>query len=74
MGVAVGSVLFLRWLNYHGLTGAAVPPYTEWASSAGNFHQIFSELMAGGGRLVVGRDPNFGDAWRGCAEKNGVME
>jgi predicted MFS family arabinose efflux permease len=30
MGVAVGSVLFLRWLNYHGLRDAMVPPYTEW--------------------------------------------
>jgi EmrB/QacA subfamily drug resistance transporter len=30
MGVAVGSVLFLRWLRFHGLTDSAVPPYTEW--------------------------------------------
>ncbi|HSK30746.1 MAG TPA: MFS transporter, partial [Candidatus Limnocylindria bacterium] len=31
MGVAVGSVLFLRWLNYHGLAGGSVPAYTEWS-------------------------------------------
>jgi MFS family permease len=33
MGVAVGSVLFLRWLNYHGLRDAMVPPYTEWGKA-----------------------------------------
>jgi MFS family permease len=32
MGVAVGSVLFLRWLNYHGLRDSVVPPYTQWSS------------------------------------------
>ena len=41
MGVAVGSVLFLRWLNYHGLTGAAVPPYTEWAQAPEIFIRSF---------------------------------
>src|SRR4026209_1231402 len=30
MGVAVGSVLFLRWLNYYGFADAVVPPHTEW--------------------------------------------
>jgi EmrB/QacA subfamily drug resistance transporter len=34
MGVAVGSLLFLRWLNYHGFSGgAAVPPHTEWVNA-----------------------------------------
>jgi EmrB/QacA subfamily drug resistance transporter len=33
MGVAVGSVLFLRWLKYHGLADAVVPPYTEWGKA-----------------------------------------
>ena len=33
MGVAMGSLLFLRWLNYYGLHGAVVPPYTEWGAS-----------------------------------------
>ena len=41
MGVAVGSVLFLRWLNYHGLTGAAVPPYTEWGQAPEIFIRAF---------------------------------
>ncbi len=41
MGVAVGSVLFLRWLNYHGLTGSAVPPYTEWGKEPEVFIQAF---------------------------------
>jgi hypothetical protein len=33
MGVAVGSVLFLRWLNYHGFADSVVPPYTEWGKT-----------------------------------------
>ena len=33
MGVAVGSALFLRWLNYYGLSGSVLPPYTQWARS-----------------------------------------
>jgi EmrB/QacA subfamily drug resistance transporter len=33
MGVAVGSVLFIRWLKFHGLSSAAVPPYTEWGQT-----------------------------------------
>jgi EmrB/QacA subfamily drug resistance transporter len=33
MGVAVGSVLFLRWLNFNGLPGAVVPSYTEWGKA-----------------------------------------
>jgi hypothetical protein len=41
MGVAVGSVLFLRWLNYHGLTGSAVPPYTEWGKEPEIYIQAF---------------------------------
>lgn len=36
MGVAVGSVLFLRWLNYFGLPGSVVPPYTM-GKRRGNF-------------------------------------
>jgi predicted MFS family arabinose efflux permease len=33
MGVAVGSVLFIRWLKFHGLSTAAVPPYREWGQT-----------------------------------------
>jgi EmrB/QacA subfamily drug resistance transporter len=33
MGVAVGSVLFLRWLHYHGFPNSVVPPYTEWGEA-----------------------------------------
>lgn len=41
MGVAVGSVLFLRGLNYFGLSGSAVPAYTEWAASPEIFLKAF---------------------------------
>jgi EmrB/QacA subfamily drug resistance transporter len=41
MGVAVGSVLFLRGLNYFGLSGSAVPAYTEWAASPEVFLKAF---------------------------------
>ncbi len=41
MGVAVGSLLFLRWLNYYGLDGAVVPPYTEWSASPAMFTKSF---------------------------------
>ena len=41
MGVAVGSVLFLRWLNYHGLTDATIPPYTQWAHAPEIFIRAF---------------------------------
>ena len=41
MGVAVGSLLFLRWLNFYGLPGNSVPPYTEWASGRELFVSAF---------------------------------
>jgi len=41
MGVAVSSVLFLRWLNFYGLSGAAVPPYTQWAETPEVFIRSF---------------------------------
>jgi EmrB/QacA subfamily drug resistance transporter len=41
MGVAVGSVLFLRGLNYYGIPGAAVPPYTEWSKDPAIFIRAF---------------------------------
>jgi EmrB/QacA subfamily drug resistance transporter len=41
MGVAVGSVLFLRGLNYFGLSGSVVPVYTQWAESPGIFINAF---------------------------------
>jgi hypothetical protein len=41
MGVAVGSLLFLRWLNFYGLNGAVVPPYTEWGVSPEVFIKSF---------------------------------
>jgi predicted MFS family arabinose efflux permease len=41
MGVAVGSVLFLRGLNYFGLSGSAVPAYTQWAESPELFIKAF---------------------------------
>lgn len=41
MGVAVGSVLFLRWLNHYGMDAAAVPAYTEWGREPQLFIQAF---------------------------------
>jgi hypothetical protein len=41
MGVAIGSLLFLRWLNYYGLHGSGVPAYTEWGQSPEVFIQSF---------------------------------
>ena len=41
MGVAVGSVLFLRGLNYFGLSGSAVPAYTQWAQNPDLFIKAF---------------------------------
>jgi EmrB/QacA subfamily drug resistance transporter len=41
MGVAVSSVLFLRWLNYYGLSGSVLPPYTQWAQSPEVFIKAF---------------------------------
>lgn len=41
MGVAVGSVLFVRGLNYYGLSGSVVPPYTQWAERPEVFINAF---------------------------------
>ena len=41
MGVAVGSMLFLRGLNYFGVSGSAVPAYTEWTASPEVFLKAF---------------------------------
>lgn len=41
MGVAIGSLLFLRWLNYYGIAGSAVPPYTLWAENSAVFINAF---------------------------------
>jgi EmrB/QacA subfamily drug resistance transporter len=41
MGVVVGSVLFLRGLNYYGLSGSMVPAYTEWAQRPDVFINAF---------------------------------
>jgi EmrB/QacA subfamily drug resistance transporter len=41
LGVVVGSVLFLRWLNYYGMTGSVLPPYTQWVQSPEVFIKAF---------------------------------
>jgi EmrB/QacA subfamily drug resistance transporter len=43
MGVALGSLLFLRWLNYFGLEGAVVPPYTQWGTNPEIFLNAFQK-------------------------------
>lgn len=54
MGVAVGSVLFMRWLNFYGLAGATIPPYTQWGQDAAIFIKAFqsSWLVIGGLTLI----------------------
>jgi hypothetical protein len=50
MGVAIGSVLFLRWLNHYGLDTSGVPPYTQWGENPGVFIEAFRNswlLIAG---------------------------
>lgn len=46
MGVAVGSVLFLRWLNYYGMSSAVVPPHTQWGGTADVFVKSFQGSWA----------------------------
>ena len=41
VGVAVGSVLFLRWLNYYGLSGSVLPAYTQWTQNPEVFIKAF---------------------------------
>jgi len=48
MGVAVGSPLFLRWLNYYGLPGSVVP-YTQWA----NDPEIFIKAFQGSWMVIA---------------------
>jgi hypothetical protein len=50
VGVAVGSVLFLRWLNHYGLPGANVPPYTQW----GDNPEIFIEAFQSSWLIIAG--------------------
>jgi hypothetical protein len=46
MGVAVGTVLFLRWLNYYGFADSGVPPYTEWGKAQEIFVASFQSSWA----------------------------
>jgi EmrB/QacA subfamily drug resistance transporter len=41
LGVAIGSVLFLRWLNYYGVAESVVPAYTQWAENPQLFIKAF---------------------------------
>jgi EmrB/QacA subfamily drug resistance transporter len=41
VGVALASVLFLRWLNYYGLSGSVLPVYTQWAQTPEVFIKAF---------------------------------
>src|SRR5258706_14126634 len=44
VGVAMGSLLFLRWLNYFGLTGAGVTPHTQWGRNPAIFTNAFKKV------------------------------
>jgi EmrB/QacA subfamily drug resistance transporter len=41
VGVALASVLFLRWLNHYGLSGSVLPPYTQWSETSDIFLKAF---------------------------------
>ena len=74
MGVAAGSVLFLRWLNFYGLAGAAVPPYTQWSQTPDIFIKAFQSswlVVAGLTSIAI-----ITSAMRGADERKkvGVME
>jgi hypothetical protein len=56
VGVALGSLLFLRWLNYFGLPGAVVPPYTQWGNNPEIFINAFQKswlVIAGLGSVAI---------------------
>jgi len=54
MGVAIGSVLFMRWLNFYGLSSTAIPPYTEWGNNAAIFvHAFQSSWLVIAGMTVI---------------------
>jgi EmrB/QacA subfamily drug resistance transporter len=50
MGVAIGSVLFLRWLNYQGLSGSVLPAYTQWAENP----EVFIEAFQNSWLIIAG--------------------
>ena len=68
MGVAVGSVLFLRWLNYYGFPDATeVPPHTEWMQTPGIFVDAFQSswsVIAGLAAIAI-----LTSAMRGADER-----
>lgn len=65
MGVAVGSVLFLRWLKHYGLGDAVVPPYTEWGNAPRIFVESFQSSWVGGFGFGRHRDCYIGNEGRG---------
>jgi predicted MFS family arabinose efflux permease len=65
MGVAVGSVLFLRWLKHYGLGDAVVPPYTEWGNAPRIFVESFQSSWVGGFGFGRHRDCYIGNGGRG---------
>ena len=73
MGVAAGSVLFLRWLNFYGLAGAGAALHAM-ESNAGYFYQSFQSswlVVAGLTSIAI-----ITSAMRGADERKkvGVME
>lgn len=50
MGVAVGSVLFLRWLNFYGMASSVVPPHTQWGGNS----EIFAKAFQGSWSVIAG--------------------
>ena len=68
LGVALGSVLFLRGLNYFGLRGSVVPAYTEWARNPEVFLKAFQSswlIIAGLTAIAIASS-----ALRGADKRN----
>ena len=74
MGVAVGSVLFLRWLNFNGLPGAVVPSYTEWGKDPEIYIRAFQSSWTVIAVFDVVGDSHFSDAWCGREGKGRELE
>ncbi len=60
-------MLFLRWLNYFGLSGSVVPAYTQWSENPGVFLAAFERswlVIAGLTVIAV-----FASALRGADKR-----
>ena len=67
MGVAVGSVLFMRWLNFYGLASGSVAAIHAVGRQCRDLRQGVSGLVDGDRRLGGDRDRHVSHARSGPA-------